>query len=197
MMKLNSARMAWHDSLYIRRDSQGSTMQEIGTLGRMVQKTDRGATAGHAAHQALAGRIQQAMDTLPEHLKAFGNWMYSPMADVEDKEAAEERVLYLAYSLGEKMTARKFEKARYVAMAVLHRYRRLHQGGQSEGIDPLPGAEAMREWVMEEFGVRLVGDQWARDWGVFVSNCFEACNRLDRDALLPVSKAISLMREAA
>lgn len=99
--------------------------------------------------------------------------------------------------LCEKLTARKFEKARYVAMTVLHRYRRLHQGGQSEGINPLPSAEVMRKWVMEEFGVRLVGNQWARDRGVFESNCFEAYNRLDREALAPVSKAISLMKEAA
>ncbi|MCO8161055.1 hypothetical protein NJC38_02675 [Pseudomonas sp. 21LCFQ010] len=197
MMKLNSARAAWHDALYTARDSQGAVMQEMGMLGRMIQKTERSTNARHAAHQAIAGRVQQAMDTLPASLRAFGNWMYSPIASIDEKEEAEERVLHLAYSLGPKMTARKFDKARYVAMAVLHRYRRLHQGGQSEGVDPLPGAEHMRKWILEEFGVALVGDQWARDWGQFVEHCFEACNQFDKAALAPVSRAISVMKEAA
>jgi hypothetical protein len=95
------------------------------------------------------------------------------------------------------MTARKFEKARYVAQVVLLRYRRMHQGGQSEGVDPLPTVEKMREWVLENRGVALIGDQWARDWGDFVERCFDACNQLDKAALVPVSRAIFVMKEAA
>jgi len=197
MINLNSARLAWHDALYTPWDSQGAHVEQIGLLGCSVQKTEKSVNSRHAMHQSISARIQHAIATLPAHLQSFGNHMYSPLSVVDDKEEAEERVLHIAYSLGPKMTARKFEKARYVAQAVMHRYRRLHQGGQSEGIDPLPTPELMRLWVLEMFGIALVGDQWARDWGDFVERCFDACNQLDKAALVPVSRAIFVMKDAA
>jgi len=197
MMNLNSARAAWHDALYTPWDSQGAHVEQIGLLGCSVQKTEKSVNSRHAMHQSLSARIQHAIATLPAHLQAFGNYMYSPLAGDDEKEEAEERVLHLAYSLSPKMTARKFEKARHVAQAILIRYRRLHQGGQSAGVDPLPTVEKMRLWILAEFGVALVGDQWARDWGDFVERCFDACNQLDKAALAPISRAISMMKEAA
>ncbi|WP_256590465.1 hypothetical protein [Pseudomonas sp. Irchel 3A18] len=197
MIKLNSARAAWHDALYTPWDSQGAHIEQIGLLGCSVQKTERSVNSRHAMHQSMSARIQHAIASLPDHLQAFGNHMYSPLAGIDDKEEADERVLHAAYALGPKMTARKFEKARYVAMAVLHRYRRMHQGGQSEGVDPLPTVEKMRLWILAEFGVALIGPNWERDWGEFVERCFDACNQLDKAALAPVSRAISVMKEAA
>lgn len=197
MMKLNSARMAWHDSLYTPRDSQGAVMQEMGMLGRMVQKTERSTNAGHAAHQAIAGRVQQAIDTLPTHLKAFGNHMYSPMATADDADEAAEALFSLAYAMGPKMYAKKYEKAQFVALGVLHRYRRLHQGGQSEGVDPCPTAESFRSWLLIVLGLELSSEQWSREWEGFIQACFDACNDLDKEALAPVSLAIKEMKIAA
>ncbi len=196
-MHLNSARAAWHDALYTPWDSQGSHVEQIGLLGCSVQKTAKAVNSRHAMHQSISARIQRAIATLPAHLQAFGNHMYSPLSNIDEQEEAEERVLHIAYAAGPKMTARKFEKARYVARVVMLRYKRLHQGGQSEGIDPFPTAERMRVHILENSGVKLVGDQWARDWGDFVERCFDACSQLDKAALVPVSKAISVMREAA
>ena len=197
MINLNSARLAWHDALYTPWDSQGAHVEQIGLLGCSVQKTAKSVNSRQAMHQSISARIQHAIATLPGHLQAFGNHMYSPMATVEDKESADERVLHAAYAAGPKMTARKFEKARYVAQTVLHRYRRMHQGGQSEGVDPLPSVERMRNWIEDQFGVVLIGPNWERDWGEFVEHCFDACNQLDKAALMPVSRAISTMKQAA
>ncbi|MFJ2456826.1 hypothetical protein ACIOWK_34960 [Pseudomonas protegens] len=197
MMKLNSARAAWHDALYTPRDSQGAVLQEMCLLGRLIQKTERATNASHAAHQAIAGRIQQAIDTLPAHLKAFGNHMYSPVATDDDKDDAQEALFRLAYSMGPTMYAKKFEKAGAVAEGVLYRYRRLHQGGQSEGVDPCPSPEAFRAWLLNEFGLGLDSRNWDREWGEFVQACFNACNDLDKEALAPVSLAIKMMKIAA
>ena len=197
MMKLNSARAAWHDSLYTARDSQGAVMQEMGLLGRMIQKTERSTNARHAAHQAVAGRVQQAMDTLPASLRAFGNWMYSPIASVDEKEEAEELVFLVAYKTGPKMYAKKFEKARFVAAGVLYRYRRMHQGGQSEGVDPCPTPESFRVWLGAIYGLELQSTQWTREWGEFIDSCFAACNDLDKSALAPISNTLKTMKMAA
>lgn len=196
-MQLNSARAAWHDCLYMPRDSQGSVMQEMGLLGRMIQKTEKQKKSGHQAHQAIAGRIQQAIDTLPSHLKAFGNHMYSPMATADDAEEAHEAMFRVAYAAGPRMYAKKFEKARLVAQGVLHRYRRMHQGGQSEGIDPCPTPESFRAWLLHVLGLELDSCAWAREWEGFIEACFNACNDLDKAALVPVAQAMKLMKEAA
>lgn len=196
-MQLNSARQAWHDAFYVPRDSQGAVMQEMGLLGRMIQKTDKQRKAGHQAHQAIAGRIQQAIDTLPAHLKAFGNHMYSPMATADDAEEAHEAMFRVAYATGPRMYAKKFEKARMVALGVLHRYRRMHQGGQSEGIDPCPTPEGFRAWLLHVLGLELDSRNWDREWQDFVNACFNACNDLDKAVLVPVSSVIKIMKTAA
>lgn len=197
MMKLNSARLAWHDALYTPWDTQGAHVEQIGLLGCSVQKTEKSINSRHAMHQSISARIQYAIATLPQHLQAFGNHMYSPLATADEKEEAEELVFLAAYRGGSKMMAKKFERARHVAMVVLHRYRRMHQGGQSEGIDPLPTPEAFRWYVLETYGVRLSSEQWTREWSGFIDLCFAACNDLDKQALVPVARSISIMKEAA
>ena len=196
-MKLNSARAAWHDAYYTPWDSQGAHVEQIGLLGCSVQKTEKMVNSRHAMHQSVSARIQHAIATLPGHLQAFGNFMYSPMASIDEKEEAEELVFMAAYRAGPKMMAKKFERARHVAIAVLFRYRRMHQGGQSEGVDPLPTPEAFRGWLLQEYGVKLSSEQWTREWAGFIDLCFAACNDLDKAALIPVSKCLSIMKEAA
>jgi len=196
-MQLNSARQAWHDCLYTAWDSQGAFIENLGLLGAMVQTTQKQRKASHAVHQALAGGVQAAIGTLSEPLRVFGSWMYSPVENHDDREQAEELVFMAAYQAGPKMYAKKFEKARTVAAGVLHRYRRLHQGGQSEGIDPCPTPELFRAWLLAIHGLELSSEQWGREWEGFIDACFAACNDLDKQALVPVSRAITIMRDAA
>lgn len=196
-MKLNSARIAWHDSMYSRWDSQASVVEQLGILGRMVQTTERDRSLDVAIHQALAGRIQGAIATLPARLQTFGHHMYGPGTNPDIKEEAESLVFDVAYSRGEKMYAKKFEKARYVAAGVLERYRRMHQGGQSSMPDPMPTPEAFRAWILTRHGIDLDSRNWAREWQPFIDACFLACDDLDKQALIPVSSILAVMKEAA
>ena len=70
----------------------------------------------------------------------------------------------VAYETGPRMYTKKFEKARYVAAGVLFRYRRMHQGGQSEGVDPCPSPESFRAWLLQIHGLELSSEQWTREW---------------------------------
>ena len=197
MMKLKSARLAWHDCFYTPWDTQGAHVEQLGMLGCSVQKTEKSVNSQHAMHQSLSARIQCAIDTLPAHLKAFGNHMYSPIATADDKDDAQEALFRAAYAMGPQMYAKKFEKARLVAVGVLFRYRRMHQGGQSEGIDPCPTPESFRGWLLHILGIELDSRNWDREWQEFVQACFNACNDLDKVALGPVSLAVKEMKIAA
>lgn len=196
-MKLNSARQAWHDCYYQPWDSVMTHVLEMAKLEASVQKTSKQRGTGHAMHQATAGQVQAAISTLPRYVASFGHWMYSPLVCADDKEAAEAAVAVTAYHRIGRMTAKKAEKAKYVAAGVLYRYRRMHQGGQSSMPDPLVMPEAFRAWLDGEYGVRLSSEQWSREWGAFIQHCFDACNDIDKQALAPVAAVIFEMKEAA
>lgn len=196
-MQLNSARQAWHDCLYTAWDSQGAFIEQLGLLGTMVQTTEKQRKASHAVHQALAGGVQSAIYRLKPHVKAFGNFMYAPKLDVDDKETAEEVVFLMVQQRSPRMTAAKREKLEYVVKGVMARYRYMHQGGQSANDDPLASPEGFRAWLDAHYGVRLESSNWERDWGGFVNQAFECCEDLDKQALSPVAAAIYEMRSAA
>lgn len=196
-MKLNSARQAWHDCQYTAWDSQGAFIEQLGLLGAIVQTTDKQRSASHAVHQALAGRVQSAIGKLHSHIRAFGNFMYSPQLDDDTRETAEEVIFSLVQNKSPRMTAAKREKLEYVVKGVMTRYRYMHQGGQSANEDPLASPEGFRAWLDAHYGVKLESPNWERDWGGFVSLVFECCEDLDKQALSPVAAAIYEMRRAA
>lgn len=196
-MRLNSARQAWHDAFYQPWDSVMAYAIELARLGNAVQKTERETATRRAADQAIAGRIQMAIDTLPGYVRALGHHLYNPLANDDHRETAEAAVMLFAYDRHGRMTAKKAERAKYVAAGVLYRYRRMHQGGQSSMPDPLESPEAFRGWLLGEYGIKLSSEQWGREWGGFIQHCFDVCNDLDKQALGPVAAIISEMKEAA
>ena len=191
-MQLLSARQAWHDAFFL----PWSQSMELIDLGCRVQKTQYDKSTGIAMHQALAGMIQRAIGTLPVALREFGHHLYSPLAGHEQRESAEESVYLLARAKSARMTAAKSEKARYVACAVLYRYRMKNQGGQGEGLDVLTTSEWLREWLDGTYGVRLASENWSREWEPFMALCNEACDLMDMEALRPVAIILESMKEA-
>lgn len=196
-MQLNSARQAWHDSLYTAWDSQGAFIEQLGILGTMVQTTEKQRNASHAVHQALAGGVQAAIGQLTRHIKAFGNFMYSPRLDADTQEDAEEAIFVMVQQRSPRMTVAKREKLEYVVKGVMARYRYMHQGGQSANEDPLAAPEGFRAWLEAHYGVRLESVRWDREWGGYVRLAFDCCEDLDKEALAPVAAAINEMRRAA
>ena len=193
-MRIDSARQAWHDCNYNPAPGQTSDAAELGVV---VQGTQRGPTADHAAHGALAGQIQSAIARLHSQLRAFGNAMYAAEPTDDDLEVAEEAVFNLACSRVERMTASKRDRAEYVAKGVFRRYRYMHQGGQSANPDPIASPEEFRKWMFAVFEVKLPSVAWGRDWEPFVQLCFDACYDIDAKALSPIGGVIYQMNKAA
>lgn len=193
-MKINSARQAWHDCTYNPAPGQTSDVVQLGVV---VQSTERGPTANHAMHSALAGHIQSAISRLHPQLRVFGEYMYAANRDDDVREAAEEVVFGMVVSKSKRMTAAKREKLEFVVKGVMRRYRYMHQGGQSANEDPLIKPEGFRSWLMAEYGVRLESCNWERDWVGVIRLTFDCCEDLDRMALSPVGAVIYQMNQAA
>jgi hypothetical protein len=193
-MNINSARQAWHDCTYNPAPGQSSDVVQLGVV---VQATERGPTANHAMHSALAGHIQSAIAKLHPQVRVFGEYMYAANRDDDIREAAEELVFGMVVSKSKRMTAAKREKLEYVVKGVMRRYRYMHQGGQSANDDPLIKPESFRSWLLAEYGVRLESFNWDRDWECMVRLTFDCCEDLDRMALSPIGAAIYKMKEAA
>lgn len=193
-MNINSARQAWHDCTYNPAPGQTSDVVQLGVV---VQTTERGPTADHAMHSALAGHIQSAISRLHPQVRLFGEYMYAANRDDDIREAAEELLFGMVMSKSKRMTAVKREKLEYVVMGVMRRYRYMNQGGQSANDDPLIKPESFRSWLLAEYGVRLESFNWDRDWESVVRLTFDCCEDLDRMALSPIGAAIYKMKEAA
>ena len=193
-MKIKSARQAWHDCNYNPAPGQSS---DAAVLGVVVQNTERGPSANHAVHGALAGHIQSAIARLSPQVRAFGDFMYAADQDDDVREAAEEVVFLLVQDRSPRMTAAKREKLEFVVKGVMRRYRHMHQGGQSANEDPLANVEKFRAWMWQIYEVRLESCNWERDWGGVVQLIFECCEDLDRRALSPIAAVIYEMKEAA
>ena len=193
-MKINSARQAWHDCKYNPAPGQTSDVVQLGVV---VQNTERGPTANHAVHGALAGHIQSAISRLHPQVRLFGEYMYAANRDEAIREAAEELIFGMVVSKTKRMTAAKREKLEFVVMGVMRRYRYMHQGGQSANDDPLIKPESFRSWLLAEYGIRLESFNWDRDWECVVRLTFDCCEDLDRMALSPIGAAIYKMKEAA
>lgn len=192
-MQLLSARQAWHDAFFL----PWAQSMELIELGCRVQKTQYDKSTGIAMHQALAGVIMRAIGTLPPALQTFGHHLYSPLAGDDERESAEEMVYQIARAQSARMTAVKAEKARYVACAVLYRYRMKNQGGQGEGLDVIVTPASFREWLDGRYGVKLSSEQWTREWEPFIALCDAACDDMDRRALRPVAEVVMDMKEEA
>jgi len=193
-MKINSARQAWHDCKYNPAPGQSSDVVQLGVV---VQTTERGPTANHAAHGALAGHIQSAIARLHPQIRVFGDFMYAADQCDDIREAAEEVVFLMVVGKSPRMTAAKREKLEFVVKGVMRRYRHMHQGGQSANEDPLNSPEKFRTWLLAEMGCRLESCAWSREWEPSIVRAFECCEDLDRMALGPVAAAIYQMKEAA
>jgi hypothetical protein len=193
-MNINSARQAWHDCTYNPAPGQTS---DVVQLGVMVQGTERGPTANHAMHSALAGHIQSAIARLHPQVRLFGEFMYASNRDDDIREAAEDLVFSMVVSKSKRMTAVKREKLEYVVKGVMRRYRYMHQGGQSANEDPMIKPEKFRAWLLAEYGVRLESFNWDRDWESVVRLTFDCCEDLDRMALGPIGAVIYRIKDAA
>lgn len=194
-MQLNTARQAWHDAYYMPWDSVMSYAMELAKLGNSVQLTERDGATARAVHQALAGRVQMAIDTLPLDLRRFGHHLYNPLAGRNDEVTA--NFLVWRHAKTEPMSQVKETRAFAICCGVVHRYRAQHQGGQSSMPDPMASPEAFRAWILVHFKIGIRSENWGRDWAGFVQTCFDVCNDLDRKALGPVSAALNEMKQAA
>ena len=195
-MRLSSAREEWHKAFYRPGDGTNRHCESLALVGQF-QDTERVRGVAGLVNETIAAHVRNVVDRLPADLFAFGNHMYHPESNDLWREAAEEFVFQLAYQRGARMYATTFAKAEFVAKAVLYRYRRQHQGGQSAAPDPLPTPERFRDFLDYTYGVALDSRNWASEWEVFVQACFDACNDLDQMALAPVARLLRDMKIAA
>lgn len=196
-MRIISARQAWHDCFYQPWGSAMSVAAEWAQLGASVQRTAKAVNSNHAAHQAIAGRVQSAIATLPHCLQSYGHHMYSPIATDADREAAEDAVFARAVSKVSPMRESKFALAEYVAKGVLYRYRSINQGGMGQNPDRHEGPASFVKMLKETYGIEIMDQNWNRDWRDFAEACFDACNDLDRAALRPVAMTLEALKDAA
>ncbi|WP_136474531.1 hypothetical protein [Pseudomonas sp. DG56-2] len=209
-MKLGSARLAWHDCYYTPWDSvmhHGLEGAKLGKRGYVANETrpERWENIGKCAHMALAGRVQNAIASLPMDYQQFGHHLYAPVITTEVSNNWEEVALaklagHVHLELerrGEKRTCRPYSREWWVARGVLVRYRHMVQGGMGANPDPMAAQWVFREWLADNHGLELDSRNWSRQWGWLVQLMFDQAGIIDGICLSPVGRVLSEEREAA
>ncbi|WXL27745.1 hypothetical protein WG219_09960 [Ectopseudomonas mendocina] len=144
------------------------------------------------AHQALAGRFQHAIASLPLALQCYGHNLYAPEVSTRQSNQWFEvahALLWESWDKRAELTEEKQRLAQWVAAGVLYRYRFMVQGGMGNP-DPLAEPRLFRGWLLERHSVRLDRRNWSREWGWIVQELFRVCDRLDRLALGPLASVL-------
>lgn len=193
-MDVYSARAAWHDAHHNdRRHKLAAVITQSRGYDRLSEQVS----------MTIAGKVQSAVARLAPVVRAFGDHLYSPMATTLDRYVAEEAVFALAFdrlylasgtTRRRRMSSVKLARARVISKAVLFRYRAMHQGDGKQP-DPLPSPEALRQFILEAYQIRLASAAWAREWDDFIAKCFEACQVIDTEALAAVATVLADMLE--
>lgn len=218
-MKVICARQAWHDALHEDRPSALAVAAEAAVIGRKfgsgenkimvmlethegkevakvykvrtedVQETRSGRrlTETKCIHMLTAGLILLAIDSLPKSIRHFGSFLYSPIANGNDLSIAH-GLVWLGSGL-DSLTDRKKQRAYWMAMAALQSHKLLVAGREGMG----PGAVCL--FVEERTGEKMNPQNWARDWQEIWERLAGQIDKLDRQALKPVSAAIERIRE--
>lgn len=191
-MRLISARQAWHDCMY-----QGGTTMLENLVDRsvwgQVQFSEIDNSLQQIAHQALSGRFQHAIASLPAGLQCFGHNLYAPEVSTRLSNHWSEvghALLWESWDKREELAEEKQRQAQWVAAGVLYRYRFMVQGGMGNP-DPLEQPRLFRAWLQDRYGVILDRRNWSREWGWIVQELFRVCDGLDRDTLRPLVAVLS------
>lgn len=202
--------MAWHDCLYTPWDSVmhlGLEMARLGKRGYVPNESPSGydGSMSRLVHQAIAGKVQSAIASLPPEYQAFGHHLYAPVVSVEQSNAWEEAALHLLAGHVGLVLERRNEKRRcipysreyFIARGVLVRYRHMVQGGMGANPDPMSDPWVFRGWLADQHGIDLDSRNWTRNWGWLIQVMFDVAGDIDGFVLGPVGRAIGSEREAA
>lgn len=188
-MKYITARQVWHDAYF---GGKENTIDQYLLLGVPIQKTVKSNTTESSCHAWLAGRVQHAISLLTPNIRGFGNFMYSPIRTLDDLEAGQEAIYdYFRYNYkGDRLTDKKLEQTYYLIVAAMYEYFYIVYGNPS----PFVTASAMCKWLYDYKGTKINPNNWERDWESVYQLLLDACGYIDKLALEPVSKVISIVK---
>lgn len=192
-MRLITARQAWHDCFYNRVDSPIARLAEAALLGAHIQNTAYHNSDNRAGHIAEAGKIQLAIDSLPDHLQIVGHWLYAPLTTQQANNLAEEVQDVIWNKSGLLMLGKEKERAYWLTRAVMRDYQDLVLGRTIR----LGTPQRIRGWLLDTHGVDLrTCKDWQRGAKQTSSKLWATLDDLDAAALAPLSAIIATKKEA-
>lgn len=197
-MRLMSARQAWHDAFHQQGKCMLESLVDRACWGQ-VQFSEVDNSLHQIAHQALAGRFQAAIASLPMELQYFGHNLYAPEISTRQSNAwldVAHELVWASWAKREQLSGEKLQQAYWVARGILYRYRFMVQGGMGNP-DPLEQPRLFRGWLLERHGVRLERRNWSREWGWVIQGLFRVVGRLDAQALRPLAVVLGEERGVA
>ena len=186
-MIFRSTRQAWHDASYVSSSSPVARAAEIARLGADIQNTAWHNSNNRAAHIAQAGKVLQAIDSLPAQLQQVGNWLYAPLTTEQSNWIVEDVQELIFIKSG-----CKGEDPYWMTRAVMRDYQDLVLDRRMR----LQTPQAIRQWLADWHGVEIDTRYWTRRWKPVWLKLWHTLDELDAQALAPVAKVVAAVKEA-
>lgn len=194
-MRLITARQCWHDCYFVGGDSplaRATEIAKIAKLGTHIQTTAYHDSNSRAMHVATAGKVQNAIATLPPELQNLGHWLYAPLTQDQQDDLAEQvqALIWVRSGLAAELSAKKREQAFWLVRAVMRDYQDLVLSRKQR----LQTPQAIRGWLLDWHGVDIrTGKKnwWPRDVRPWHLQQWHILSDLDGAALAPVAAVVA------
>ena len=196
-MRLISARQAWHDCMAVTTTSPLARAAEIARYGREIQNTAWHDSNNRALHIAQAGKVLNAIATLPLELQQVGHWLYAPLTTIEQDDLAE--AVQDAIWCRSGLAADLPEKHRHNAYWLIRAVMRDFQDAVLDRPLRLQTPQAIRGWLADWHGVQISSAEepkwWVRVYKPIWGRLWVALDEMDAQALAPVGRVIEAERK--
>lgn len=144
-------------------------------------------STARAAHLAMMGKVQRAIDTLPFQVQQFGHFMYSPVPNM--RYVMNAMLLIATKAELSKLTRLQRVRAQYLVTATLQSFKCEVTGAPEWG--PARVAEEMKAF----YGLALDQNNWNRDWKPLWDLLRATIKEVDTDAQVPIWQVINAEKQ--
>lgn len=191
-MKLQHSRQVWHDAYYPNIKSANVWGEQVLAFSHYPCKALKHHHDYQLIHNCLAGKVQQAISTLPKVLQSFGHYLYSPLSTQHDLKATVQLINGI-YRQHAPLVLNQEQQTTlsYLILLAINNYRSFIMG-QKKLVKTLKKINQQ----LQTYGQTIIVDsEWKVFWQPLYNRLSSICEALDKQALSPVEQLIKEIKQ--
>ncbi|AWM78888.1 hypothetical protein DKL61_00070 [Gammaproteobacteria bacterium ESL0073] len=191
-MKLQHSRQVWHDAYYPNIKSANVWGEQVLAFSHYPCKALKHYHDYQLMHNCLAGKVQQAISTLPKALQSFGHYLYSPLSTQHDLKVTVQLINSIYRQQASVVLSQQQQTIlSYLVLLAINNYRNFAMG-QKKLIKTLKKISQQLQVYGQTI---LLENEWKSLWQNLYNQLLSICEELDKKALIPVEQLIKEIKQ--